>query len=115
LAIWRGIQRYYSKRGRQVPTFADFRNPKSRAWRYADTWGDPQGVSCLADLALFPEQVADSPWRVGDSSWRGEGRGAGDDLPCAVGATTLAAGMLTETDPLVGPSRALTGASTGRA
>jgi radical SAM superfamily enzyme YgiQ (UPF0313 family) len=102
LAIWRGIQHYYSKRGRQVPTFADFRNPKSRAWRYADTWGDPQGVSCLADLAPSPEQVAGSPWP-------GEGRGEGDDLLCAVGAAKLAADMLTESDPFVGASRALAG------
>jgi len=40
LAIWRGIAYYYGRRGRQVPSFADFIHPTSRAWRYDDTWAD---------------------------------------------------------------------------
>ena len=36
LASWRGLQYYYSKRGRQVPAFTDFLDRDSRAWRYDD-------------------------------------------------------------------------------
>jgi len=40
LAIWRGIEYYYSRRARQVPAFSDFLNPGCRAWRYEDSWAD---------------------------------------------------------------------------
>jgi radical SAM superfamily enzyme YgiQ (UPF0313 family) len=40
LAIWRGIRYYYARRGRLVPSFADFHNPGSRAWNYEDSWVD---------------------------------------------------------------------------
>ncbi len=43
LACWRGIQYYYSKRGRTVPSFSDFHNRRSRAWRYDDPYEDGDG------------------------------------------------------------------------
>jgi radical SAM superfamily enzyme YgiQ (UPF0313 family) len=36
LAIWKGIYHYYRKRGRRVPAFRDFLNPRSPAWDYPD-------------------------------------------------------------------------------
>jgi len=38
LACWRGIRYYYAKRGRVVPSFADFLDRRSRAWRYDDPY-----------------------------------------------------------------------------
>jgi radical SAM superfamily enzyme YgiQ (UPF0313 family) len=44
LASWKGIRYYYGRKGRQVPTFADFERPDSRAWNYGDEpWASPAG------------------------------------------------------------------------
>ncbi len=44
VASWKGIRYYYARKGRQVPTFADFEHPASPAWNYPDeAWaGGPQ-------------------------------------------------------------------------
>ncbi len=36
LAIWRGIHYYYHRKGRQIPSFADFLDPSHPAWRHDD-------------------------------------------------------------------------------
>ena len=36
MAIWKGIRYYHGRKGRRVPTFADFQNPDSPAWNYPD-------------------------------------------------------------------------------
>ena len=36
LAIWRGIQYYYRRRNRRIPSFADFADPDSPAWDYKE-------------------------------------------------------------------------------
>ncbi|MFH0981086.1 MAG: radical SAM protein [Planctomycetota bacterium] len=40
LAIERGIRHYYAKRGRRVPSFADFRHLDSPAWNYRETYAE---------------------------------------------------------------------------
>jgi hypothetical protein len=49
VAICRGIRYYYAKRGRPVPRFADFLDPKSPAWKYYATYGDVCGNEVYGD------------------------------------------------------------------
>lgn len=48
LAIWKGIRYYYARKGRHVPSFADFRNPHAPAWRYVLSPNQPE----LPDLSV---------------------------------------------------------------
>jgi radical SAM superfamily enzyme YgiQ (UPF0313 family) len=84
LACGRGIRYYYAKRGRVVPTFADFRNPHSRAWNYYDEWTD----------RIEAQRAVAEP---GDAT----------DASPAI-AEQLAADMIAHTDPLVSAAHALT-------
>ncbi len=54
LAIWKGIRYYYARKGRQVPTFADLRNPDSRAWRYEDEEWARSGADGVVFQRLSP-------------------------------------------------------------
>ncbi|MCK6458015.1 MAG: B12-binding domain-containing radical SAM protein [Phycisphaerae bacterium] len=45
LAIWKGIRWYYAKRGRRIPRFADFLDPRSPGWDYKD--GESFAEACL--------------------------------------------------------------------
>jgi radical SAM superfamily enzyme YgiQ (UPF0313 family) len=80
LACGRGIRYYYAKRGRVVPTFADFKDTTSRAWRYRDEWTDHIEAERLARAAR-------------------EGEGATAASPQI--AEQMAAGLVAGSDPLV--------------
>ncbi len=58
LACWKGIRYYYDRKGRRVPTFRDFLDPHSPAWRYAD---GTQGMSvCSARERELDSDRADT-------------------------------------------------------
>lgn len=78
LAIWKGIRYYYRRRGRHVPAFRDFLDPRSPAWNYPDEAGS-----------------------AGDP-------GAGTEDGCACpNLDTLAAAVLARSDPLEQAARTL--------
>ncbi len=59
LAIWKGIRYYYSKKGRQVPTFRDFLDRDARAWNYPDEdW--VYGAAPTDDSVARPAPSADA-------------------------------------------------------
>jgi radical SAM superfamily enzyme YgiQ (UPF0313 family) len=44
IAIWRGIHYYYHRKGRRIPSFADFLDPDAPAWRHDDGRGRPDTI-----------------------------------------------------------------------
>ena len=64
LACWQGIEYYYRKAGRQLPTFRDFLNRDARAWNYpeeawaAQACGIPAGEPVSASLEQLAANAA---------------------------------------------------------
>jgi radical SAM superfamily enzyme YgiQ (UPF0313 family) len=66
LAIWQGIRVYYRKRGRRVPAFRDFLDPRLQPWDYSDEqWaaGSPRLEGAAGFSPRGPEDVGAEPLR----------------------------------------------------